>query len=281
MTHALHHCRLLQVLTLALALSAQITPAHAQVEAITQPSVDLSLGFTMAGRVVEVLVDEGQVVEAGQPLAKLDDRAILARLELLRRQAQSELEIDARLAEWKLAQNEEARVRDAFEKDAAGFFEVERASLSTTLAEVRVELAREERLVAQARLAQAELDHLEATLLAPTSGVIELVAIEVGELVEPSRPVLRLVVIDPLRVDAPVPTKQTLGLSVGDEVPIQLDVPQFELRAPARIISIASVADPASDTRIVRLELPNPDASIPAGTGCVLLFDAAVSAAPE
>jgi HlyD family secretion protein len=36
------------------------------------PGSDVSLSFSSSGRVAEVLVEEGQVVEAGQPLARLE-----------------------------------------------------------------------------------------------------------------------------------------------------------------------------------------------------------------
>lgn len=274
----LHVFRPARIATFALLAHLPITTVMGQVEAVTQPSRDLSLGFTINSRVVAVHAVEGQHVEAGQALAELDDRAIRAQIDLLRIRAESDLEIKANEAELRLAQNEQRRVQEAFEEDAASSFEVERAALTTTRAEIRLELARLEREEARMRLQQALVANEELTLRAPTAGVIELVAIETGELVQQSRPVIRLVVTDPLRIDAPVPTGRTLNLEPGQEIPITLDIPQFDTPATARIVSIASVADPASDTRLVRLELPNPDMTTPAGMGCTLLFEDGVAA---
>lgn len=272
-------CRLIGASTLALvALGAITRPGMAQTEAISVPSEDLSLSFTITGRVVEVLVREGEVVEAGQALVRLDDRAIVAQMALLKMRADSELEIKSREAEWKLAQNEEARIRKAFEQDAAGFFEVERAALTTNRALVRMKLAEEERAQAQAQYEQALLAHTEATMLAPIAGIIETITIDPGEMVQQAKPVVRLVVIDPLRIDVPAPTMQTLGMEVGQEVSVSMALPSWELPVPARIISIASVADPASETRIVRLLMDNPEGKIPAGTPCVVTFGAVATA---
>lgn len=247
------------------ALGVLVTSSRAEVEAITRPSWDLSLGFTITGRVARVAVEPGSRVEAGQILATLDDRQLKAQVDLLTIRAESELAIEAAEAELKLAQNEESRVQSAFEEDAAGAFEVERAGLVTGRARIRLLLAKQKRAEARAQLAQAQVALDQTVLRAPRGGTIETVAIETGEMVQQAKPVVRLVVTDQLRIEAAVPTAHTLGLRTGQMVEVRLGMPGLE-RASARIESLAAVADPASGTRVVRLMLPNTDGAIPAGT---------------
>ncbi len=245
-------------------LAAGTTSAAAQVEAIAAPRHDLKLGFTVAGRVAETLVQPGDRVELGQALVRLDDRETQAQIDLYVLRAESDLDELAAEAEWQLAQNEEARVRDAFEKDAAGAFEVERAALQTKRKQTELAIARQRRGEAQAILRQARARHEEYTLLAPMSGIIEQTLVSPGEMVEASRPVLRLVVTDPLRLDAPVPTRQTVALLAGGPAWVTLSLPEQPGAIKGKIVHIAQVADGASDTRIVRVEIPNPT-GLPAG----------------
>ena len=53
-----------------------------------EPHAQVALGFDLGGRVTEVLVEVGDAVKAGDPLARLDDRALLLQVE----QAEAALE---------------------------------------------------------------------------------------------------------------------------------------------------------------------------------------------
>ncbi len=246
-------------------------PSPSPIEAVALARFDLRLGFTVPGRVTEVLVEPGQRVEADQALARLDDRETRTQIEVYTLRAESDLEIQAAEAELGLAQNEEARIRDAFNKSAAGVFEVERAALESRRRAMAVELARQRREEAMAQLALVRIRHEQNTLRAPIAGTIEQVLISSGEMVEALKPVLRLVVTDPLRVEAPVPTQTTLRLSLGERAHVRLLLPEENQPLLGRVIQIAQVADPASDTRVVRIEAANPR-GLPAGCRVVIEF---------
>lgn len=241
------------------------SPGSGPIDAITRPRHDLELAFTTAGRVAERLVEPGQRVPAGAPLLKLDDSEQSANLELLRVRAQSDIEVNNAEADLRMAQSEEARIRDAHSRDAAAAFEVERAELETLQASLRFELSKQRQLEAQLTLAQAQRRYEALTLSAPIAGVVEQVLVEPGETVEALRPVLRLVATDPLLVEAPAPTAQTLALTPGDSAWVRWRLPGEPRVVEGRIAHIAAVADPASDTRLVRIEAPNPF-GLPAGS---------------
>ena len=95
-------------------------------------------------------------------------------------------------------------------------------------------------------------------LLAPIAGLVEDVSIEVGESIGTLGPVIRLVQNDPLRIDVPVPMAQAGELAVGQDVWVNFPGTNAVASPNGRIINISAVADAASDTRRVRIEVPNP-----------------------
>jgi len=261
------------IIVYALALLFCNAATVAQIQAITHPSKDLSLGFTSTGRVNTVLVKPGDHVNAGQVLAALDDRLATAQVDLLSIRASSELEIKIAEAEWKLAKNEESRVRDAFSADAAGEFEVERLALQSERAHVRLQLAQRKRNELQQQLVQAQLVLEQLSLRSPVDGVIETVTIEPGEMVQQAQPVIRIVVTNPLEIEAAVPTQRTSTLTRDQMVLVLFDLPGVPAEQRGQVLFIAAVADPASDTRTVRIQLDNPARAIPAGIVSHLILD--------
>lgn len=262
--------RLIRILTITAAL---ISPAVAlgQVEAIAQANRDLELSFTIAGRVSEILVDRGEQVELGQPLLRLDDRESVARLELLRLRAESDLEAKAAEAEWQMAVTDEKRIRSARSRDAAAEFEVERAELEALRRRLAFELFEQRQIEARHQLRQAEVQHDRYTLRSPGAGYIEEIMIEVGESADALRPVIRVVQTDPLVINAPTPLARSMSLQVGDPVWAQFRLPGHDVPLEGTIVHIARVADSASVTRLVRIEVPNTD-DLPAGSPVLVWY---------
>ena len=97
---------------------------------------------------------------------------------------------------------------------------------------------------------------------------------EVGESVNTTTTeVIRVVQIDPLWIDAPVPLTQAVELKVGRTAQVVFGLPDKPTKAepastslvvPGRVIFVGAVADAASDTLRVRIEVPN-QAKRPAG----------------
>lgn len=263
------------LLTLAAGLFLTATTMAAPVAAVTTAKHDLPLSFTVAGRVAKVHVKSGDTVKAGAPLIQLEDDAGRAQVELYALKASSTLGVDAADAEHKQAQLEEKRGREAFGLDAAGKFEVERLELQTKLAALRLAQAVEAREQAKIQLAAAQIAHDAFTLKSPIDATVEEVIVAQGQTVETLKPVLRVVAADPLVIDAYVPTESSLTLKPGDPAwirPRNADTADVTPRRGS-IVYIAQVADARSDTRLVRVELPNPDRR-PAGTHVTVDFTA-------
>lgn len=262
----------LLLLLLIPSLNAQPATSPLLIDAVVRPADDRALGFVIDGVVSDVLVEPGDTVSAGDRLAAIDSSEVDAQIALNRLRADSELSIEAAQAELDLARNELERRNQALAEGAVTEFELQRAQLEVDQAGLRLQLARQQK---QEAALQLQLTHAQRTrydLIAPIDAIVESITIEPGELVERSRPVMRLVSIDELEVQAAVPIDATLSLAVGDSLEVRLRS-QPPITRTGTITQLAAVADAASGTRLVRIRIPNPD-QFPAGSQAVVVISA-------
>ena len=273
-------------LCLAARPAAADTPAgkHAiePIKAITAPSEDLTLAFTQPGRIAKVLVREGQHVKAGQLLVQLDDSVERVQLSMLKAKADNVTAIKA--AQLRLARKRVVlkKVQEAYDGNAAPERELEDARSDVPIAELDLQLARFNHEQDKARHQEAELLLERMRLLSPVEAEVERLyrrvgeAVGVGEIAEARTAVVRLVRIDPLWIDVPTPTGQARRLAPGQAALVRFA--EAEPPVEARIVRVSKVADAASETLEVRLELPNPTGR-PAGEQVTVRFPAAEKAA--
>lgn len=135
----------------------------------------------VSGRIAEVLVDNGQAVEANQPLVRLSDRAAIEQV----RQADAGLRIaEARLRQAHAAQAEiaaqEKRIRTLGTRNLVTEVELEtiKAQLESAEADVQLALAGVEQ--AAATLAERQDALTKTVIRAPVAGVVGMRDAEVG-----------------------------------------------------------------------------------------------------
>jgi RND family efflux transporter, MFP subunit len=167
----------------------------------------ISLGARVPGRVTRYLVNEGERVEAGQPLVRLDDRHYAAALH--------EVEASQRIADanLNLRRKELARMQLLQDQGAAS-----RAALDVKDNEVRVAAAEFEGLTA--RIASLRLDLEETIVRAPTAGVVLEKLKEVGEMAVPggfagSGELIRIANMDELRAEVDVNESDLAKVELG------------------------------------------------------------------
>ena len=265
----------LYALPLAVALAAPQQPASG-LEAITKPSQDVKLSFVRAGQIATVLVKEGDPVKAGQLLMEQDDKAEQIQLLQLRAQAEDTTRISHAAA--LLAQKKTYLARlETVEALASTPTEIELARLDVTIAELSKHLAEFDHSQDQRKYQefQAQVDRMRLT--SPISGKVEMVALQAGESTEPQAPVIRVVNTDPLWVDVYVPLDQAANLKLGHSGRATFDATGSPA-AEGKVIYIASVAEAASGTLLVRLEVPNPSGR-PAGERVYVSFPPAPASA--
>jgi len=98
-----------------------------------------------------------------------------------------------------------------------------------------------------------------------------------GEYVQED-PIMLLAQIDPLRVEVVVPVELYGRVEVGMIAGVEWEIPTGGPHS-ATVTIVDPVIDAASGTIGIRLELPNPDYRLPAGTKCSVEFPVAMERA--
>lgn len=242
------------------------------IRAVTQPSGDVTLSFVQPGRIAEVRVKEGDVVKDEQVLVCQDDAAEQVQLAQLRAQSENTVEILASEASLAQKRVDLERLEKAAARSAATALEVQHARLAVRIAELSLELARFEHEQAARKYEEQKVRVANMQLRSPLDGRVERVDVEKGESVNALADVIRVVQIDPLWVDVPVPLQEAVSLKVGLAGRIQfLGSADRAMVAEGQVIFVGSVADAASGTLRVRVEVPN-RAGRPAGEHVLVTF---------
>jgi macrolide-specific efflux system membrane fusion protein len=251
------------------------------------------------GPLAEIMVREGDVVKRGQILARIDDaEAKLAadraevELAVARREAANELPV---LAAAKAAEAARAELKRAVDSQAKfdksiSQTELDRLRLAADEAEYKQRQATHIRETAEltARVKENELQTIRHRLqlhqiVAPIDGVVVEVKRRLGEWVEPGMPVVRLVMMDRLRVEAFVGAAE-LGSGAVDR-PVEFRVAQADGEVAGkyegRITFVSPEVNPVNGQVRLWAEVPNVDNTLrPGMNGTLVLVPHGDSAAP-
>jgi RND family efflux transporter MFP subunit len=202
-----------------------------------EAGVTVRIAPRVAARLVELRVDEGEHVVAGQRLARLDDRDL--------RSVVAEAEAKARYAESQFARIENLARHGFATRD-------------------RVEQARAEQDAARAAVTRAREQVGFMSLTAPTAGVVIRRDGEVGDFVAVNQPLFFLAADGaPPRVDADVDEEDVIWLKPGQTVLVKADA--FPDRVfEGTVAEITPKGDPLTRSYRVRVRLP---ASVPLKIG--------------
>lgn len=252
----------------------------------------VDVGATLTGRVEQVLLREGARVKAGDPLVRLERselEAVAAQAEASVSQAQARLTSVATLAlptaqagvqqaqaNLGVAEREAVRARDLFEKkfvsqsrvdDAERQLALARSQLSSAVAQrkaqeksgAEAQQARSALVAAEATRQAAKVRLEQATVKAPADGVVLERAVEPGDIVQPGRRLMTLVLDGPLRLSAQVDEKNLPLLRPGAKAVAAADAFP-DLRFPAEVSFVAPGVDAARGTVELRLSVAEPPA---------------------
>ncbi|MHC4606399.1 MAG: efflux RND transporter periplasmic adaptor subunit, partial [Planctomycetota bacterium] len=162
-----------------------------------------NLSCDVPGRVTEIVRREGQKVEKGQPILKLDDRSALAAVEAAKKGLDSAGALRKQaVASVEDAKREHARLKKLRDEKAISQSDLDKAATRMDVAQATLQSmeAEEERL--KAMLQETEIAVGKLTLIAPFQGTIADVTCEVGEWAIPGQCVATLIDLDNLYVRA-------------------------------------------------------------------------------
>ena len=188
---------------------------------------DVDIVARTAGPVVELLVEEGMVVEKGQLLARIDDKELQAQVGI------------ARVA-LEEAKRTHERAKASFEESVISQEIYDQALTKLESAEVQLEGN-------QILLGYSKIE-------APFAGIIIERYIKFAENVIPNQKLFRISDFDPLLCPIQVPEKELSNLKVSQTAYITVDAWPGE-RFSARVLRIRPVVDAATGTIEVTLQV--------------------------
>ena len=226
-----------------------------------RPRIESDLGFRVAGKVSKRWVEVGALVDAGQPLATLDE----VDLNLQAEQAQAELHAATGvLAQAGAAEN---RAKELRQKGWSTDAQVEQVKAAAD--EARARLNRAERSV---ELTKNSLSY--ATLLADAPGVVTATAIEPGQVVAAGQTAVRVARLTEKEVVVAIP-ETLLSRAKAGEARISV-WSEPDKRYVARLRELAPSADPATRTYLAKFSMADAGNDVQLGmTATLTLSDAA------
>ncbi|MFA6244435.1 MAG: efflux RND transporter periplasmic adaptor subunit [Candidatus Hydrogenedentales bacterium] len=284
------------------ASSSSETPAppsvSARVETTAKQSVDVTFEAVgsvrsklvstvqskAVGNVMAVHVVEGQAVDAGAPLAEIDDREAQATvqnaqggLDAARKSAQeagqsaqaAQASVEASKANLDLANATFERFKGLFEqkvvsrqvyeeaeaKQKAAAAELTRAQESMNAVQSRMQEAAARIQQAEAQLANVQAGLSHTKVAAPFAGIVTRKFVDVGDMAAPGAPLFELEDKVNYRIEAEVNESQAGLVALGDKAAVRIDALGAE--ALAGIVSeLVPTANAASRSFTVKLDLP-------------------------
>lgn len=199
---------------------------------------DVTVSAEESGVVRALYVEKGRTVQAGQPIAKIDDRLLRAQYE--------EARANAELA------------RETFERQKR-LWEDEKIGSEMAFLQARY---RAETAAASARVLAARLER--TIVRSPITGVLDDRMVEVGSMVSPGAPIGQVLAVQQVKVTAGVPERYASDVDEGDAVSITfpvLDDRTFD----GKVGFVGSALNAQNRTITLEVTVPNPGRLIKPG----------------
>lgn len=302
------HCGVSSVILLAFLAGCSGNDTGTLEASGTIEGTDVNIGTEVAGKVLALRVEEGSSVTTGDTLVLIDDtdyriqlrqaianeEAATAQYRLAAAGARKEDLIQAEAA-YRNAEKDYRRLKDLlasqtvtqkqFDDAEARFIGAEQAyqKLERGLRSDEIATVAARRDQAQAQADQLRKRMRDCIILAPTSGVITLRAVEPGELVTMGATILRITYLEKVKLTIYVNEADLGNVRLGQSASITIDSDR-EKQFPGRIVYISPTAEftpknvqtKEERTKLVfgvRIEVENPDGFLKPGLPADAVLD--------
>ena len=150
-----------------------------------------------SGKLIKLFVEEGDFVQAGQTIAKLDDEMVQLQIQNV------QLNIEQ-------LKNDNARFSTLKKENVVSNVEAEKVELGLKSAEVQ--------------LKQLQKQLRSTSIIAPFSGIVSKKMVDLGSMVMPGAPIVELTDVSSLKLTVSVPERDVLKFSKGQNVAAKADV---------------------------------------------------------
>ena len=241
-----------------------------EIPCVIKPYLEVSVGPPVEGIIQAVKVDRGDWITKGQILVTLESSVEEATVAWAKAKADAEATIKSSQAKIGFSTRKLERAIDLYKTNSIAKHELDEAQTEKVVAEMAYQEAVENKRIAELEWQRATASLNLHRIYSPLTGVVVERLLSPGELARQT-PILKLAQLDPLRVEVFAP----LSL-LGKIKPTMKAVVRPEGNGhtgyAAKVTVVSPVADTASGTFGVRLEMPNPNNALPAGLGCTVDF---------
>ena len=223
-----------------LTLTESLVTAGRSYSGVIEESSGTVLSFKIPGTLTKLAVSEGQFVSKGQLVAEVDA---------------SSLESNLRIAEATLATAQDSYNRMKMLHDASALTDMKWVEVENSLESAK----------AATQIARNTLN--DAKIYAPASGYISQKSADVGNTMAPGMPVIKLVDINPIKINISVSEDEISAIDSRTEAYVTVSALD-NYSAVATLADKGVVADPLSRTYTIKFSCPNTDNKMLPGMLC-------------
>lgn len=204
----------------------------------------VSISSKIPGRITLLTADEGDSVQQGRILARLDDSDLRAQ------EAQGEAAIELARQSVALAQVSVQKAQEDFDRSATQFkgeiipqeqYDHARRALDLAQAQAKVAQAQVAASESQLQVVRTQLRNTE--IATPSTGVIARKWVVPGEIVQPGQPIFTLYDLDSLWIAANFEETKLASIHVGDPTEIKVDAYRgYKLTGTVSLIGAAAAS---------------------------------------
>lgn len=244
---------------------------------------EVHVGPRFGGRVEKIFAQEGDKLQASQPIVQLDAAELKARRDLAAAQIDTAIrDAAAQEAQLEFLRDDAKRQQELLKRKVVSPSDAERAGSAARTQDKNVEAAKMRVIQARAQLADIEAQLAEMQVSAPTDSILEVLSVKVGDVLPPNREVATLLLPQHLWVRVFVPEPWLGLIKVGDQVRVRVDsfpgqdfsgtVEQVNRQAEFTPRNVQTVADRVRQVFGVKIRLPSNEDKLRAGMAADAYF---------
>jgi RND family efflux transporter MFP subunit len=222
-----------------------------------KPKEQVDVSSKVTGRVTQIAGEVGSFVKRGEVIASLEDAELVQQVR--RAEAASAVvraTLQQRRAELGSAKADVDRAKQLLDAGLIARQDYDAKVTSYRVFQAQVALTEAQGDQAAAELRELKIQQEQTNIQAPISGFVAQRFVDVGAIVSPTTPVVRLVNLSTLVTVANVPERQVGKLRQGMRALVHVDA-FGETAFDGKVARIAPVLDPATRTAFVEVEIPN------------------------
>lgn len=211
----------------------------------------------VSGRLLQIMVDRGDSVRAGQIIARIEDDELQQQVH----RAGAALEVSRasavqRRAELKSVEMEYGRSQSLEREGVISAEQREQVQTRVEVAKAQLNLAEAQVAQAEASLAELEIQLGQTEIKSPLTGVVGERHVDPGALVTSNTPVVLILDLTRLVTVVNVPERDITKIHVGNDAKVFVDAMPGE-EISGRVVRIAPILDRQTRTAPVEIEVPN------------------------